>query len=521
MSPIYVVSPSGPGQINDLPASTSSLPAGTVVDSSVDPASPISAPASPRNRALRDFVSLLDYGTYISGDMSSVLATARGDAQTRSKVLYVPSNQYLITTPTNNTANKGPLLVVGDDPSTAVFNQGAGSTDSIFRTIGSSTLNVASVTSPVSAGSNVLHLSSTASLSPQMVIFLRDTSVYATQTGMTPTNAGIVGEFARVYTVDSSTQVTLHQALDFAYTTNAQVSTLAGQVVHFSGIGFVNLFPDSQSQAGGSPINIAYFEDFQADHCEFSFIDWNGIALQRGLDWRVTNCRFIDFQENNATGGSDAGRTPYCVDVDVAVSHGLMQGCMGRYGRHMITASGGSASEFGSSHVKVADCIATEFAGTSFDTHPGARQFTFSDCTVHGSFPEQGTAAVHGFQIRGPDTRIVDCNVFNLPASTGVNMTSYGVYVYGGSHRFHLSGGNFDTMDYAVWIVDSDDCLIDGSARFANVRNQPIQLQYDSGWSGLITNPVRLGSMHFKNAPAGSPINANAGALTYPEVFVA
>jgi hypothetical protein len=81
---------------------------GGIGDTSTDPTSPIQAPASPRNRALRDFLSVLDYGTYTSGDMTSTWTAALAAAHNKGSAngvkfkLLVPPNNYQITSLTGN-----------------------------------------------------------------------------------------------------------------------------------------------------------------------------------------------------------------------------------------------------------------------------------------------------------------------------------------------------------------------------------------------------------------------------------
>jgi hypothetical protein len=82
------------------------LPFTGLSDTSSDPTSPIAAPSSPRNRALRDFVSVLDYGTYTGGDMTAVFQAALNDASAKGSAngakfkLYVPPLAYQMTSVT-------------------------------------------------------------------------------------------------------------------------------------------------------------------------------------------------------------------------------------------------------------------------------------------------------------------------------------------------------------------------------------------------------------------------------------
>jgi hypothetical protein len=94
LTPVYVISPFGPSQILDTVVPGSLVPEGVVVDDSVDPLSPISAPAPPRNRALKDFISVLNYDQgWVSGDVSqNLLGPAFQDSQARAKKIYLPSS---------------------------------------------------------------------------------------------------------------------------------------------------------------------------------------------------------------------------------------------------------------------------------------------------------------------------------------------------------------------------------------------------------------------------------------------
>jgi hypothetical protein len=490
------------------------LPPSAVLDSSANPGSAVVASSPPRNQALRDCWTPYDFNCSGNGttDDTANLQAWIAACQTGGRIAKMVSGTFLCSASLTNTANKQPLVVKGEDPATCIFAQAAGITGPVINTIGSIVSNL-TISNPVAAGANVITgLSSTAGMVPGTVLMLRDTSQTATWTGAARTQAGVVGEFARVYTVDSASQVTLHQNLDYAYTTAADIRYFVtgppagAQQVHVEGVGFRNNFPNTQSiNAKGIAVN--YCIGLSVDHCDFFGLDTAGIGTAWTLDFNLSNLRFQDLSELAASGGAESGLATYGVSVGDACSQGLVEHLRSRYGRHVITGSGGSATEFGSTYVKVGDCIATEHAATGFDTHPGARWYTFENCQVHGSFPTGGSAGVHGFQVRGPDTTFIKCRVRNLPATAG-GRTAYGFNVVAGSDRCRILGGEVDTADYGVFVTDSDDCFIGDDLRLSNLNTQAISITRDAAYSSFM-NSVGLGAIQMTNVPA-TPI-ANAG----------
>lgn len=109
------------------------LATSVVTDSSTDSTSPIipASPANHYNRALRDFVSVLDYGVYTSGDMTSTLQTAFTDALARGKKLYIPGNTY--THSASLTGNANGLIIEGDGPGSSILKLASGSNSNSLR----------------------------------------------------------------------------------------------------------------------------------------------------------------------------------------------------------------------------------------------------------------------------------------------------------------------------------------------------------------------------------------------------
>lgn len=118
-------------QVTFIPADAAIDPTSVVSDSSADTTSPVAAASSPRNRALRDFVSVLDYGVYTTGDMTSTLQAAVTDAITRGKKLYIPGNTY--THSARLIGNANGLVIEGNGPGSSILKLAAGSNSNSLR----------------------------------------------------------------------------------------------------------------------------------------------------------------------------------------------------------------------------------------------------------------------------------------------------------------------------------------------------------------------------------------------------
>lgn len=430
------------------------LPGSVVEDSSTDADSPIIVSSSPRNRALRDFVSVLDYGTYLSppSDMTSILISAANDAKAKNRKLWAPAGKYAVSNTINNTSNKNRLWIIGDGPDTTEFQQLANFANGpVINSIGSISADLA-LTAPVDKGDCLITVADTSLIQPEMYVLLMDTTQVLPM-GNPRSAVTCVGEFQRVRTIVSGTQFKTYGALEFSYTVAGTYKRLyATSPITAEGFSIRNLAPGTQL-ATTRGITANYSVGSRISDLAFYDMDASQIGFSRGCRADVIRCEFWNAQDDLTL------RTPYCI---TPYNDTFISDCRGFWGRHLVTA-GGDMFYGPVSHVVVNDCTATEFTASAFDTHPGTYKWTFNNCKVYGSNNDffGGEGETSGFQIRGTDMELNYCRVDGVP--------NKGVYIVYGADRTRVIGGRFENCgESGIVVQDSDDCYIGGEALIRN-----------------------------------------------------
>jgi hypothetical protein len=364
-------------------------------------------------------------------DDTAALTAALAAARLSGRRLYIPAGTYKVTA-TLTGSEKTPLDVVGDGMGrTTLLHQIPGAP--MFGLLGTLGTNKALTNAPAS-GTSVLQVASTTGWAAGDILVLRDASqpVYG-DTARTAEAA--TGELRRVKTVDSATQVTLRGRLENSYTaTNTLVAKLSPVEGRVADLTITNPAPGTLPTTSRGLL-AAYGKNVRVERVEFVDFDAAQIYLQTVAGFRVSDCRFQDARD------LEQATNPYNIIATNGASHGLVSGCRGWYGRHLFT-TGAAATEPPAQHIRVSDCIATEYTQAAFDTHPGSKWITFADCEAHGNARE-------GFQIRGTDSQVVNPTV---------SQATFGVAVIYGADRCRVSGGRLSRCDSGVLIESADDC---------------------------------------------------------------
>lgn len=255
------------------------------------------------------------------------------------------------------------------------------------------------------------------------------------------------GEICRVQSITDPTHLQVYGGLELTYGPNSTYSApvpLYGFSVEE--MGFHNPAPGTNQ---GGVIGLACATHVHMHNLRFQGVDGQHIRLQLTWDFYITDCEFDDASDLAHNG------SPYNVCFADWTGHGIMSGCVGTYGRHMVTTT--NQGNGPAQHILVANCNGRDYTEAVYDNHPGARNITYLGCVAHN-------IRSYGFQMRSPDCDIIDPMVkgssTTLDAASAVG---YGILITDGANRCHIQGGRLTTLPYGIVVQDSNDTKIRGT----------------------------------------------------------
>ncbi|HET7047861.1 MAG TPA: hypothetical protein VFI54_06275 [Solirubrobacteraceae bacterium] len=429
-----------------------------------------------------------------TSDDTTPLLLATKDGQALQRKVILPAGTYKCSDLITDLTNPATLVIEGDDPDNTILQMAAGTwANGLINLTGAGLGTAQAVLAPTVIGANVITFTSTTGISANDVIYIVDsTQPIVGNAGRT--TASLSGEFAQVKSVDSPTQVTVRERLDFAYTTSATVAKLNSQSSSLQGFAVRNLNPGTlPATARGIVLN--YFRDIELGRLAFQDMDADCIYPQVGLDGTISGVRYLN------THDAETANNPYCIALAKACMQILVEHVRSRYGRHLITTA--PATNYAApAYIKIADSIATEHSESAFDCHPGTRKMTFENCESHAS----GTTGVtpNGFQIRGPDCEVLNCKATGQGAA--------GVSVIYGADRCRINGGRFSQCDTGVVIESSDDCFIGGDILIQSPVTNGINVIRDAAYAANM-NIVTLGDLVITGSPTNLINDGTSGAV--------
>lgn len=432
-----------------------------------------------------------------STDDTAALLLASDDARNTGKRLMIPNGTFKVSAGIADADNPNVLRISGEGPGNTIFTMAAGMTVPVIGLVGTLDAGLA-VTASTVPGEYALTLASTAGMSAGQYLRLLDTTqpIYGLSTR---TAVSCASEWVRIKSVDSGTEVTLHQGLQYGYSTSATARLLSTAVTcDVSDFSIRNLTPGTLAGTARG-ISLTYFAEARIANVGFQDMDAHCINTIRGVGGRIRDISYLDTQDLTTE------NAPYCISASSSQDL-LISGLRSRYGRHVFTC-GGDTTYGAASHIHISDAIATEMSATGFDTHPGTTDVTFENCHVHHAFPtevfEGGTYETSGFQVRGPDHDIIGCSVRGAP--------NRGVYVVYGADRCRVLSTRLTDCDIGIEIADSDDCLIGGGTLIQNPATDGILTDVGAAYSGEVER-LFMGETLITGDPTGYALN-NAADL--------
>lgn len=249
------------------------------------------------------------------------------------------------------------------------------------------------LTADAAVNANTLTLTSTTGLAAG------DTLLLGSDATIGGSATSFIGEYVRVKSVDSGTQVTIHGAVCDSYTTAANAAVWKPTFLTNVGLADLTIVNPNPDTTTTQITRFRTCRNVRISNVEVIGADGPGIAVTHCLDAVIEGVSVRDSQDSDASSryGYGVMVEGACEGVTVANSHFVRV-------RHGVTTTS-FANQCGQPRrIAVVGCTATETTKAAFDTHAAGRDILFSGCVADGTGGE-------GFQIRSNATRVIGCTV--------------------------------------------------------------------------------------------------------------
>lgn len=383
-------------------------------------------------------------------DDSAKLVDWHNIGQITGKELSLGEGKYITTTgiiPTNTNQSNIVIRGIDNQKSCIVFK----STAALYNIIGtkdSAAANAIQLTSPASAGDRQVQLNNNSGITRDMVVVIADQSKNLTSNQSDGTVTAKQGETKKVKSVDASNKITFYEQLEFSYGVNADPTKTTT----------ISRFTSPSRNFVVTDIGIEFDPSFSYTNTTPIF------SFRRGVNFRSERVRFgrprtycysfsdtYDFSIIDGEHEDGDGAT-YFIVIDAASSKGLIRGHVGTGCRHFMTTTN-DVADIEPNNCVIQDCVIEGTNLAAYDQHPGARNFTWYDCTVRGAGINSTTGDVgNGWDLRGRNSQVIGFSAIGLNVGIAAS--------YGSNNEFRQ--GTIKSCVNSINVLKSDHLTIDG-----------------------------------------------------------
>jgi len=233
------------------------------------------------------------------------------------------------------------------------------------------------LTSNLNEGGIIVSVSNTATFSKNQYVYI----------GSNRTNDSIqnskYGQIAQILSVNSSTQLTLHAGVRYAFATTDSSTIAPLTTVNNVTFDNVNVVGNANPAFRQGAVNATCAKKLTIKNCSFSYYSYRGLGINRCIDTVIDNCSFSYVYDNAGTLG--ASGLSYGVGIGQGSVGTSISNCFGNDLRHLVTI--GDVDGI-SAFTTVSNCTALNCRDAGYDSHAASDYTTFSNNHCEASSPD-------------------------------------------------------------------------------------------------------------------------------------
>ena len=313
------------------------------------------------HQKLQEIISFKDFGAVGDGVTDDAVAVQAAITAAAGQTIDGQGLTYKINSPLTGVASNTVIQNAAFDFSNMAIQPGIDRCITVAGTLATPV----NLTANTLFESNIVAVSDTSSFTADDLVFLKSTAVWDSSTSTT------YGQYARVKSVDSGTQLTLYSSVLIDFTTAAAATI--GIVTPIQNVTFKNVKFIGANANGQNALYFEYGEDCNVNNCLFEYFDYLAVGF-----WRCYNSTI------------DATRMKFARQAGNAYGFGVFGGCYGcsitnSWGedcRHTVTIGDNDGLNL---FTRVENNTAVSNKDAGFDSHSASIYTTFTGNMVEMS----------------------------------------------------------------------------------------------------------------------------------------
>lgn len=302
--------------------------------------------------------------------------------------------------------------------------------------------NAIDVTTNAVLGDYTIQLADTSSLAAEDYIYIDSNTVWDSTTGTT------LGQICKIKTVDSSTQVTIYEALLYTFNTannaNVYLLTMKNNIT-FDNVKFIGANAYSQSA-----LNFDKCSNVVVRDCEFEYFDYISCRVNRSVNF-VGDSTSIKYARGT---GLAYGFAILSGSNGVKIVNGYSEDT-----RHYVTVGGNTGVN---SNIIVSNNVIKASKDAGVDCHPACNYMTVSNNQIESAAVVPASSVgitAQGLNVTITGNTIIGAQTYGIFVQNLVNIIS-GQYII--SNNNLDNSGNSASTDIGIYVTNDSSAYIWG-----------------------------------------------------------